>query len=158
MIKNMIVKVIKKTSVKYFLLNVKCVSGVSCKTNENENYSLFYASEKDNKVSDYLCFCGYAVFSVAWSRRCSVKSYSTNYFMKIGCFRSLKESSKQSVFSKVTGLQGSKPVDLVKGAPFHWCFPRNLTKWWKLLILYQHASCECFCKSLCAFTEKERLN
>ena len=145
MIKNMIVKVIKKTSVKYFFLHVKCVS-------------LFYASEKDNKVSDYLCFCGYAVFSVAWSRRCSVKSYSTNYFMKIGCFRSLKESSKQSVFSKVTGLQGSKPVDLVKGAPFHWCFPRNLIKWWKLVILYQHASCECFCKSLCAFTEKERLN
>ena len=50
--KNMIVKVIKKTSVKYFFLHVKCVS-------------LFYASEKDNKVSDYLCFCGYAVFSVA---------------------------------------------------------------------------------------------
>ena len=96
----------KKRFVKYFLLDVKCVSGVSCKTNENENSSLF-----------------------------SMHLFYANYFMKIGCFKSLKKSSKQSIFSKVTGLQGCRPVNLVKVAPFHWCFPRNLTKRCKLIIL-----------------------
>ena len=128
-IKNMIVKVMKKRFIKYFLLDVKCVSGVSCKTNENENSSLF-----------------------------SMHLFYANYFMKIGCFKSLKKSSKQSIFSKVTGLQGCRPVNLVKVAPFHWCFPRNLTKRCKLVILYQHVSCGYFCKSwFVVFTEKEGL-
>ena len=61
--------------------------------------------------------------------------FYADYFMKIGCFKSLKKSSKQSIFSKVTGLQGCRPVNLVKVAPFHWRFPRNLTKRCKLIIL-----------------------
>ena len=77
-----------------------------CKTNENENSSLF-----------------------------SMHPFYADYFMKIGCFKSLKKSSKQSIFSKVTGLQGCRPVNLVKVAPFCWCFPRNLTKRCKLVIL-----------------------
>ena len=46
-INNMIMKVMKKRFVKYFLLDIKCVSGVSCKTtNENENSSLFSMHHK----------------------------------------------------------------------------------------------------------------
>ena len=96
----------KKRFVKYFLLDVKCVSGVSWKTNKNENSSLF-----------------------------SMHLFYADYFMKIGCFKSLKKSSEQSIFSKVTGLQGCRTVSLVKVAPFHQWFLRNLTKKCKLVIL-----------------------
>ena len=96
-IKNIIVKVMKKRFVKYFLLDVKCVA---------------------RQMKTKILLLSYA-----------------DYFMKIGCFKSLKKSSKQSIFSKVIGLQGCRPVNLVKVAPFHWCFPRNLTKRCKLIIL-----------------------
>ena len=45
-IKNIIVKVMQRRFVKYFLLDVKCVFGVSCKTNEDENSSLFSMDQK----------------------------------------------------------------------------------------------------------------
>ena len=50
-IKNIIVKVMKKRFVKYFLLDVKCISGAFCKTNENENSSLFSLHEKKIRKS-----------------------------------------------------------------------------------------------------------
>ena len=93
-IKNMIVKVMKKRFVKYFLLDVKCVSGVSCKTNKNENSSLF---------------CMHLFYA--------------NYFMKISCFKSLKKSSKQSIFS--TGLQA---CEFSKSCTFLLVFSKELDK------------------------------